>query len=61
MKIEVIVYTETNGHRNSLDTAHKSWKTAQREIAKALKNKKDVLVKVDGEVFSLYKHIEESI
>jgi len=47
MKIEVIIYTETNGQRNSLDTAHTDLKAAMREIEKAIKEGKDIQVKVN--------------
>jgi hypothetical protein len=47
MKIEVIIYTETNGHRNSLDTPHTDLKAAMREIEKAIKEGKDIQVKVN--------------
>lgn len=36
MKIEVIVYTEINGQRNSRDTVYKDVNSAIREIKKAL-------------------------
>lgn len=44
MKMELIVYTEINGQRNSLDTAHTDIDSVIREIKKALLNGKNIQV-----------------